>query len=148
MELAQLAIQAGLPAEGRKIVERGFASKALGTGAEADRHKRLKDLAVKREEEAKSNIANQAKEAAEQKNGDDLVKVGFAMASLGNVDEGLKLIEQGIAKGGLKKPEDAKLRLGMAQMQKNRAKGVATLRSVSGNDGAADIARLWTLIGG
>jgi len=148
MELAQLAIQAGLPSEGRKIVERGFASKALGTGAEADRHKRLKDLAIKREEEAKANIANQAKEAAEQKTGDDLVKVGYAMATLGNVDEGLKLIEQGIAKGGLKKPEDAKLRLGMAQMQKNRAKGIATLRSVSGNDGAADVARLWTLIGG
>ena len=148
MELAQLAIQAGLPAEGRKIVERGFAAKALGTGAEADRHKRLKDLAVKRETEAKANIANQAKEAAEQKTGDDLVKVGYAMTSLGDVDAGLKLIEQGIAKGGLKKPEDAKLRLGMAQMQKNRAKGIATLRSVGGNDGAADVARLWTLIGG
>ena len=58
-------------------------------------------------------------------------------------------IEQGIAKGGLKRPEDAKLRLGMAQQQSSRAKVKAaqTLRSVQGNDGSADIARLWLVLG-
>ena len=147
VEMAQLALQAGLPAEGRRIVERGYAAKALGSGPEAERHKRLKDLAVKREEESRAAIANQAREAAEQKTGDDLVKVGYAQASLGNVDEGVKLIEQGIAKGGLKRPEEAKLRLGMAQLQKNRAKALSVLRSVGGNDGSAEIARLWTLVG-
>ena len=60
------------------------------------------------------------------------------------------MVQQGIAKGGLKQPEDAKLRLGMAQMQaaKTRPAGLQTLRSVKGNDGVAEVARLWTLIGG
>jgi hypothetical protein len=38
----------------------------------------------------------------------------------------------------------------MAQLQsgKNRAQAIATLRGVKGKDGTADIARLWTIVGG
>jgi len=148
MEMAQLALQAGLPADGRRIVEQGLKAGALGTGPEAARHQRLKDLAVKKEGEAKAGIGAQAAEAANQKTGDDLVKVGYAQVSLGEVDQGIKLIEQGIAKGGLKRPEDAKLLLGKAMLKsgKNRQKAVQTLRSVTGTDGAAEIARLWTVV--
>jgi hypothetical protein len=149
MEMAQLALQAGLPAEGRRIAEQGFKAGALGSGPEAARHQRLKDLAIKQEAESKAALAGQATEAAAQKDGNDLVKVGYAFVSIGDVEQGIKLIEQGIAKGGLKHPDDAKLRLGMAQLQSgaNRAKAVQTLRSVAGKDGAADIARLWTVVG-
>ena len=37
MEMAQLALQADLPSEGKQVVDKGFASGALGTGAEAER---------------------------------------------------------------------------------------------------------------
>jgi len=148
MEMAQMAMQIGLPAEGLQIVDKGMAAKVLGTGPEAERHKRLKDLAVKKTGEAKAAIAGQATEAAAQKSGDDLVRVGYAYVSLGEADKGIALIEQGIAKGGLKRPEDAKLRLGMALLNKNKAKAQQTLRSVGGNDGASDIARLWVIAGG
>jgi len=149
MEMAQLALQAGLPAEGRRIADQGFKAGALGTGPEAARHQRLMDLATRQEGEAKAGIAAQAAEAAKQATGDDLVKVGYAYVSLGDMDQGIKLIEQGVAKGSLKRPEDAKLRLGMALLQagKNRQKAVQVLRSVTGNDGVAEIARLWTVVG-
>jgi len=150
MELAQLALQAGLPAEGLRVVEQGFKAGALGTGAEATRHQRLKDLAARNLADAKAGIGAQAAEAARQATGEDAVRVGYAMVSLGDVDAGIRLIEQGIAKGGLKRPEDAKLRLGMALLQqgKNRERAVRTLRSVTGADGTAEIARLWTVVGG
>jgi hypothetical protein len=148
MEMAQMAMQIGLPAEGLLIVDKGLAAKVLGTGPEADRHKRLRDLAVKKTEEAKAAIASQAAEAAAQKTGDDLVRVGYAYVSLGETDKGIAMIEQGIAKGGLKRAEDAKLRLGMAQLVKNKAKAQQTLRSVGGSDGVADVARLWVIAGG
>jgi hypothetical protein len=149
MELAQLSLQAGLPAEARRIVEQGYKVGALGTGAEAARHQRLKDLAIKSEGEQKAAIAGQAAEAANDKAGDDLVRVGNAYVALGEVDQGIALIEKGIAKGGLKRPEDAKLRLGLAQLQSPKAKPAAaqTLRSVKGTDGVADIARLWLVVG-
>ena len=148
MEMAQMAMQVGLPAEGLQIVDKGLAAKVLGIGPEAERHKRLRDLAVKKTEEAKAGIAAQATDAAAQKSGDDLVRVGYAFVTLGNADKGIAMIEQGIAKGGLKRPEDAKLRLGMAQLTKNKAKAQQTLRSVGGSDGSADIARLWVIAGG
>ena len=149
MEYAQLALQAGLPAEGLRVVEQGFKAGALGTGAEAARHQRLRDLATRNLADAKAGIGAQASAAAAEKTGDDAVKVGYAMVSMGDADAGIKLIEQGIAKGGLKRPEDAKLRLGMALLQqgKSRERAVRTLRSVTGTDGAADIARLWTVVG-
>ena len=73
-----------------------------------------------------------------------------AYVSLGDPDKGIALIQKGIAKGNLKHPEDGKLRLGMAQLQsaKTRAAGLQTLRSVKGNDGVAEIARLWTIVQG
>jgi hypothetical protein len=147
MEMAQLAIQAGYPTEGKAIVDKGFAAGALGTGPEAARHKRLRDLAVQREADAKASIDQRATEAAAMKDGNDLVQIGYAYVTMGQADKGIPMIEQGIAKGGLKRPEDAKLRLGMAMLQagKAKAKAVQTLRSVQGNDGAADLGRLWAL---
>ena len=149
MELAQLALQAGLPTEARRIADQGFKTGVLGTGPEAARHQRLRDLAVKQEGEAKTNLPSQVADALTQKTGDALVKYGYAQVSLGDFDAGTKLIEQGIAKGGLRFPEDGKLRLGMAQLQnpKTKAAAVQTLRSVKGSDGAADVARLWVVLG-
>jgi hypothetical protein len=149
MEMAQLSLQAGYPAEAKKIVERGYASGALGTGAEAERHKRLRDLALKQDAESSASIGARAGDAAAAKDGNALVQAGYVYVTMGETDKGITLIEQGIAKGGLKRPEEAKLRLGMAQLQlgKNKAKAQQTLRSVQGSDGGADIARLWILLG-
>jgi murein L,D-transpeptidase YcbB/YkuD len=147
MEMAQLSLQAGYPTEGKAVIEKGFASGALGTGAEAERHKRLRELALKQEAETKESIERQAQEAAAAKDGNALVHVGYIYVTMGQYDKGIGLIEQGLAKGGLKRPEDAKLHLGMALLQsgKNKGKAVQTLRSVQGNDGAADLGRLWAV---
>ena len=147
MEMSQMSLQAGLPAEGKVIVDKGFAAGALGVGAEADRHKRLRDLATKQEAEGKGSIDQRAAAAVTAKDGNDLVQLGYAYVTMGLPDKGIPLIEQAIAKGGLKRPEDAKLRLGMALLQagKGKAKAVQVLRSVQGSDGAADLGRLWAL---
>ncbi len=147
MEMAQLSLQAGLPFEAKRIVDQGYKAGVLGAGTEAARHQRLRDLADKQAAEATANMARQATEAAGEKEGDSLVKVGYAYVSAGEVDKGLGLIQQGLTKGQLKRAEEAKLRLGMAQLQsaKTRAQAMQTLRGVKGTDGAAEIARLWTI---
>ena len=146
MEAAQLALQAGYATEGKKIVDKGFAAGVLGTGAEADRQKRLRDLAVKQEAEANAALGKDTADAEAAKDGNGLVKVGYAYVTMGKADKGVELIEKGIAKGGLKRPEDAKLYLGLAQLQAGKkAKALQTLRSVQGTDGAADIAHLWSI---
>jgi tetratricopeptide (TPR) repeat protein len=148
MEMAQLLVQAGLPAEALRVVEQGFKSGALGTGPEAARHQRLRELIVKRDAEVRASLPGNTAEAAGQADGDALVKVGMVHASIGQYDEAIRLIEQGIAKGKLRHPEEAKLRLGLVKLQAGkRPAAVQTLRAVKGSDGTADIARLWTVLG-
>ena len=148
MEMAQLALQAGLPVEAQKIVDKGYAAGALGAGDQAERHKRLKDLVAKQQAESAAGIERAASEAAAMKDGNDLVKVGTVYASMGQLDKAVELIEKGIAKGDLKRPDDAKLRLALAlaQSPKTRAKGVQMLRSVGGTDGTADVAKLYAAV--
>jgi Outer membrane lipoprotein len=146
MEMAQLAMQAGVPAEAKVIIEKGYSSGVLGKGDQAERHARLRDLVQKTHDASLKNRAQEEKEALAAKDGNDLVRIGLNYVYEGKAAKGLPLVEQGIKKGGLKRPEDAKLRLGEAQLyagQKQR--GVQTLREVKGNDGTADLARLWVL---
>jgi len=148
MEMTQLALQAGVPVEARTIVDKGFAAGALGTGEQAERHKRLKDLVIKQQAESAAGIAQAAIDAAALNEGNELVKVGTVYASMGQFDKAIELIEKGIAKGGLKRPDDARLRLAlaMAQSPKTRTKGVQMLRAVTGNDGTADVAKLYAVV--
>lgn len=149
MEMAQLALQAGLPAEAKKVVADGFAKGVLGAGNDADRQKRLRDLANKQADDDRKSLVDDEKAAMAAKDGEALVKTGYAYVTSGDFDKGIALMEQGIAKGGLRRAEDAKLHLGMAYLQAgNRAKAVQTLRGVGGTDGAADLARLWIAQGG
>ncbi|MGZ5105544.1 MAG: hypothetical protein ACXWHB_13685 [Usitatibacter sp.] len=146
LEMAQLALQAGNPAEARLIVDKGYETHALGQGPEAARHQRLRDLVMKELTESQKNRARDERDALAAKDGNDLVKVGLVYVYDGNADKGLALVEQGIKKGGLKRPDDAKLCLGEAQIfAGHKAKGVQTLKTVQGNDGTADLARLWIL---
>ena len=145
-EMAQLALQAGSGAEAQQVIDKGFAVGALGTGPEAERHKRLRNLVGQRIAEAKKTAADDEKAALAAKDGNDLVAIGMNRVYEGQKAQGLQLMQQGIAKGGLKRPEDAKLHLAIAQLiAGDNAKAQATLKTVSGSDGTGDLARLWAL---
>ncbi len=146
LEMAQLALQAGVPAEAKAVVDKGYEVKALGNGKEGERHQRLRDLVTKSLADSQKNRAKEEQEALAAKDGNELVRVGINYVYEGKAEKGLALIEQGIKKGGLKRPEDAKLLLGEAQIYAGqRARGAQTLKNVQGSDGTADIARLWVL---
>ena len=146
MEMAQLAMQAGVPSEAKAIIDKGYSAGILGKGDQAERHKRLQNLVEKTLADSLKNRAQEEREALVAKDGNDQVRIGLNYVYEGNAAKGIPLIEQGIKKGGLKRPEDAKLRLGEAQLfAGNKQRGVQTLREVKGTDGTADIARLWVL---
>ena len=146
MEMAQLALQAGFPAEARQVVDKGFTAGVLGTGKEAERHKRLRDLVAKRVDEDKQAQAAALAQAQAAKDGTALVNLGMNLVFNGDKARGLQLMQQGITKDNLKRAEDAKLHLGIAQlMAGDNGKAQSTLRSVGGSDGTADLARLWGL---
>ena len=146
MEMSQMAIQDGNPLEALKIIDQGYKAGVLGTGTEAARHGRLKDLATKRAEESKTKFAASEAEAQKSADGIALTNLGFSLVTGGEYDKGISLMEQGIKKGNLKHPEDANLHLGMAYlMAGKKSAGVKILKTVQGKDGTADLARYWVI---
>jgi hypothetical protein len=146
MEMAQLALQADLASEGKEVIEKGMSSGALSTGAQADRAKRLKALVDKKLAEDTASRAEDERQATAAKSGDPMVSLGMSLVYSGQAAKGVQLMQQGIAKGGLKRPEDAKLHLGIGQLAAGeKAKAQATFKAVQGADGTADLARLWAL---
>lgn len=146
MEMAQLAMQAGVPAEAKLIMDKGYQVGALGKGDQAERHERLGKLVQKTLEESQKSRAQDEKDAQAAKDGNALVSIGLNYVYEGNAAKGLPLIDAGIKRGGLKRPEDAKLRHGEALLHAGRKdRAVQVLRDVRGTDGTADLARLWVL---
>lgn len=145
-EYAQLALQDGFPAEAKKIVNEGFDKKLLGTGANATRHNRLRDLANRQagEDLAALNKNARANDANTQ------VNDGYDFVTHGELEKGINLMGKGIAKGGLKRPEDANLHLGIAYLQAgNKTKAAEVLKTaLNSTNGVGDIAKLWMLQGG
>lgn len=145
LEFATMAAQAGFPDEGMKALEAGFAAGVLGQGKEAARHQRLKDFMSKRVAEVKAASAAAVDAAkAVKSDGNALLPLGLAQAHRGDVKGGIALIEEGIAKGNLKRDDDGKLALGLAHLLGGDvAKAQTAFKAVKGTDGAGDIARMW-----
>jgi hypothetical protein len=147
VDLAELSLAAGFPTEAKKAMDAGFAANVLGTGANAAKHKALRDKATKGAADDAKNIAAGEASAAKAKTGAGLVNLGWAYATMDQYDKGIGLIQQGIAKGGLKAPEEAKLRLGMAQARGGKkADAIATFQTIKGGAGAGDLAKYWILV--
>jgi tetratricopeptide (TPR) repeat protein len=141
-ELAELALKDGFPTEAKKVVDAGFAAGALGTGSSAAQHRQLRDRATKGAADDAKNIANGEASAAKAKTGAGLVNLGWAYVTMDQFDKGIGFIEQGIAKGGLKQPDEAKLRLGMAYLRAGQKdKAISTFQSVKAGGGLSDIAK-------
>ena len=151
-EMAQLALQERQAAEAKKVLEDGFAAGLLGKGSDAERQKRLLNLATQRADEAPKQLETAEAEARESKDGDALVRIGMGYSGLGQHDKAIQLIQQGIAllqqdkaaKGRAGRIDEANLHLGLAYLRAGqKAKATQAFKSVQGTDGSADLARLW-----
>ena len=146
MEMAQLVLQAKAPAEALKVIDKGYKSGALGTGPDAERHKRLKDLAEKTLAEQNKSIAALEAEYTAAKDNDSLVGLGYSLVQSGQADKGLKMMEAAIKAGNLRRPDEAKLHLGEAYaVAGKKQQAISTLRTVGGKEGTADLARYWIM---
>ncbi|MBC7664871.1 MAG: hypothetical protein H7276_13985 [Caulobacter sp.] len=146
LSYAALAAHAGYPEEAKRILDEAYASKPF-TGPDLGEANKL------RAEVGKAVAADRAQQAVNEasarsaKDGNALVSLGLLETVDGNAQQGAQLIEQGIAKGGLRYPEEARLHLGYAQVLAGRdADAVKSFDSVtSGPAGIVPIAHTWSL---
>jgi tetratricopeptide (TPR) repeat protein len=146
-ELAELALKDGFPSEAKKVVDAGFAAGVLGKGSGAAKDRQLRDRATKEAASDAKNIAAGEAGAAKAKTGAGLVNLGWAYVTMDEFDKGIGFIQQGIAKGGMKSPDEAKLRLGMAYAKAGQKdKAIATFQEVKAGGGLSDTAKYWILL--
>jgi hypothetical protein len=146
LEMAQLALQAGYPAEALKVIDRGYSLSLLGNGKDAEAHTKLRERADKAAEKDSADMARSERPARAAREGDALVNLGFAWVSGGQAARGLPLMEAGLAKGTLRRPEEARLHHGIALWLAGRRDDAAKVfGEVKGNDGSAALARVWSL---
>lgn len=145
LNYAALAARAGYPAEAKKVLDDAAASKPF-TGADLADANRLRPEVNKAAAADAAQLAGNEASARSAKDGNALASQGLLEAVSDNAAKGAQLIEQGIAKGGLKQPEDAKLHLGYAQVRAGRdADAIKTFQSVTGTSGQAALAHNWIL---
>jgi Tfp pilus assembly protein PilF len=144
--MAQLALRVGLPAEAKRVLDKGFAAGVLGSGPDAAEQRKLRDTATKQAADDEKIFAQNAKAAAAAKDGSGLLSVGYAMVCAGHFDQGIALMEQGIQKGGITRPDEAKLHLAIAYLAAGqKANAITAFKSVQGGDPTGDLARLWLI---
>ncbi|GAB3463561.1 hypothetical protein GCM10027321_26320 [Massilia terrae] len=142
-DFATLLLTDGFPTEAKKVMDAGFANGVL-TDAKA---RQLRDKATKGAADDAKNIATGEASAAKSKNGAGLVNIGWAYVTMGQYDKGIGFIQQGIAKGGLKQPDEGKLRLGIAQFRAgHKEDAIKTLQEIKAAGGLADLAKYWILL--
>lgn len=146
LNYAAMAAHAGYPEEAKIVLDNAYATKPF-TGAD------LADANKMRVEVNRSVASDRAQKAVNEsaargtKDGNALVSLGLLETVDGNAQHGAQMIEEGIAKGGVRNPEEAALHLGYAQIKAGRdADAVKTLQAIKGGpNGLVQIAHVWIL---
>lgn len=145
-EMAQLSIEKGLPGEALAVIEAGIAANVFNTPALTDLSKRLLTSAKSQVAADKPTLAKQDSDAAARKNGEIDVRIGQAYLSYGEFAKAVATMERGIAKGGVRSPNETQLTLGIARLKAGNKDGAKeAFAAVQGDQTLKDLARLWTL---
>lgn len=144
-QMAEIALQEGLPCEGKAVIEKGNAAGVLGQAANKEREGRLLALAAKQCEADTKTLPQGVAEAAKQAKGDATVKFGEAYWSMGDNEKAIELINAGIAKG-VDNKDDAQLRLGIAHISAGRrAQGLEAFKTITAGSASEKLANLWKI---
>ena len=142
---AQLALSSGYPGEANGLIAEAYARGVFGQDPQDTRQPRLKAYADKQLADDQKGLDHARTEAADARDGQALVRVGYDLVTQGN-PSGLTLIQQGIKKGGMARPEQAVLALGEAYVHLGQnADALAAFKTVGGTGDAAELAHLWAV---
>jgi len=145
-EMAQIALDQGLPGEAQAVLEEAFAKKLFTDERSQSLNNRL--LSKAKQSAASDKAALAAKETAAKAapTGDDLVHVGAAYLGYGENAKAVEAIKAGIAKGKLTKPDLAGILLGIASLKaNNKAEAEKAFKTVKADPTMTRIAKLWLL---
>lgn len=148
VEMAQLAMDAGVPGEAEEIVERNIQNGVLKSDdkTEQGRYDRLLSGAKRQASADKASLPQLAQEAEKASRGQAFVALGHAYLSYDRYDDAIAAIEKGIKKGGVLDVDEAQILLGIAYMKKGQKEQARqAFRAVSKDSKWNDLSDLWVI---
>ncbi|HEY4342945.1 MAG TPA: hypothetical protein VGN05_01255 [Parvibaculum sp.] len=137
-EMAQLAIQLGLPGEAESIMEKGFAAKVLG-GANRSREERLLKMAKAQTVQDEPTLGDSAPTPKAK------AALAEAYASYGKTGKAVALYREALA-DSFPEADLARLHLGQVMLAKGDAPGARKAFAAVRDAKVASIANLWAVI--
>lgn len=145
-EMAQLALERGLPGEAQSVMETAFARKAFSDQRDIDRNTRLLNSAKAKVPADKAGLAAADRAAAAGASADDDLRVAQSFLSYGQNAQAVAAAQRAVTKGNGKTPGEAQLVLGLAQFKAgDKAAAVKAFKAVKGDPSLERVAKLWSL---
>jgi tetratricopeptide (TPR) repeat protein len=149
VEMAQLAIDAGVPGEAQEIVEKGMSSGVLKSAdkTEQGRYDRLLAGAKKQADADRGELAALATSADKASSGQPSVALGQAYLSYGDADKAIAALQKGISTGtGVTDLDEAQISLGIAYLKKGQKEQARqAFNAVKDGSKWNDLADLWAV---
>ncbi len=141
--MASLALKAGLPSEAVRLLEQGYTSKVLGTGAEAANHAKLRQQAMSRLAEDEKTLGSLEKSA---KDSNGWAQMGDVLASQGLWERANEAYFRALEEGQSRREAELRLHYGLSLFKAQQLEQARTLwLSVKGDATAVELATLWRL---
>jgi tetratricopeptide (TPR) repeat protein len=144
-EMAEIALNAGLPGEAIAAIEAGKA-KDVFKGTRAGEIAKMLERAKAAAEADKKSLPQQEASAKANAQGNADVKLGAAYLSYGDSAKAIETLNRGITKGGVRNPDEAGILLGIAYLKSgNKPEAAKAFQAVSKDPTLTKIAKLWLL---
>lgn len=144
--MAQLAAQQGYWVSANNILARHSVVRANHDAAFLAEYDRLQARAQTRSPEMINELPQLQVRAVASNDGPRLFRVGATLLDLGNTQQGLALMQQAVAMGGVSAGDAYALRLAAAYASAHQpARALEVLKRVRAKGGGAELARLWTM---
>lgn len=144
-DMAERAVQMGLPQLALNLLDEGYARHLLGTGTEAAAQARFRAFVAQRATETRTALPAAVEQAKSSSEAGPSLTAGYNLVLNGQVDQGIALMQQGLTKHP-HQPDLARLTLGMALMDGGHStEAIKLLSSMDGDGTANNLAQLWAV---
>ena len=146
MEMAQIALDQGLPGDAQSAIEKATKSNLITDAREVASSQRLLAAAKTASASDRATLAKQEADAAKKPTGEVDFKVGTAWMSYGQYPQAIAAMTRALAKGGVKNLAEAQLMLGIAYYKAgNAAEAAKAFKAVKGDATLERLGSLWAL---